>query len=145
MGGLGGGDVSEGGMVVGMWVREDFQPFMHTFTQQRWCPPCRATASSSEEVRVRCLAQWHHDTHTRRSRDHTSNLPVTSQLALPPQLLMALPACTQDSGNIKGGTKSVKNHRPGLWVQFLWSVQGHREKNLKSECWIDFQQFERKT
>ena len=36
--------------------------FIHTFTHQLRCQPCKATASSLGAVRVRCLAQGHHDT-----------------------------------------------------------------------------------
>ena len=37
-------------------------PFIHTFTHQQWCQPCKAPASSSGAVRVRCLANGHLDT-----------------------------------------------------------------------------------
>ena len=57
-------------------------PFMHTFTHRRRCQPCKATASSSGAVRVRCLAQGHLDNQLGGAGDRTSNLPVTSQTAL---------------------------------------------------------------
>ena len=50
--------------------------------------PCKATASSSA-VRVRFLAQGHHDAQLGGAGDRTSNLPVTSDLStLPPKLLL---------------------------------------------------------
>ena len=52
---------------------------MHTFTHRWRGQLCRATASSSGAVRVRCLAQGHLNT-------RTSNLLVSRQLALPPEL-----------------------------------------------------------
>ena len=41
--------------------------------------------SDSQLVRVRCLAQGHHDT-LGGAGDRTSNPPITSQPALPPEL-----------------------------------------------------------
>ena len=62
-------------------------PFMHAFTHRRRRQPCKATASSSAAVRVRCLAQGH----LGASGDRTSNPAVTSQPDLPPDLEL-LPA-----------------------------------------------------
>ena len=71
-------------------IPPSIHPFMHTFTHRRRCQPCKATASSSGAVRVRCLAQGHLDTLLGGARDQTSNLPVTSQRALPPEPHAAL-------------------------------------------------------
>ena len=54
-------------------------PYIHTFTHRLQSQPCKASASSSEAVRVQCLAQGHLDTRSRRG----SNLPVASQPAPP--------------------------------------------------------------
>ena len=60
-------------------------PFMHTFTHLRRSQPRRATASWSEAVRVRRLAQGHLNILTLGgARDQNSNLLVTSQPAVPP-------------------------------------------------------------
>ena len=67
------------------FIQSDLQPFIHTFTHQRRSQPRRAPASSSGAVR--CLAQGHLDTQLGGAWDRTSNLPVTSQPALPPELL----------------------------------------------------------
>ena len=58
---------------------------MHKFTHQRRCQPRRVTASSSGAVRVRRLAQGHIDTPPGGAGDRTSNPPVPSQPALPPE------------------------------------------------------------
>ena len=65
-------------------ILPSIHPFMHTFTYQ--CQPCMEIASSLA-VRLNCLAQGHLDTQSRLggSGDQTSNLPVTSQPALPPE------------------------------------------------------------
>ena len=60
-------------------VLTDIHPFKH----QRRSQPHRETASWSGAIRVRRLAQGHHN--ARRSWDQTSNLAVTSQPALPPE------------------------------------------------------------
>ena len=60
-------------------------PNIHPFTHRRRCQPCKATASSSGAVRGRCLTQGHLDTKLGGAGDQTSNLPVTSQPALPPE------------------------------------------------------------
>jgi hypothetical protein len=60
---------------------------MHTFTHRRRHEPCKVTASSSGEDRMRCLAQEHLDTHLGGAGDLTSNLAVTSQPALPHEQL----------------------------------------------------------
>ena len=52
--------------------------FMNTITRRWRRQPRRA-------VRVRCLAQGHLDTRWRGAGYRTSNLPVTSQPALPPE------------------------------------------------------------
>ena len=61
-------------------------PFNPTFTHRRRSQPRRATASSSGAVRGRCLPQGHLDTQIGGAGDRTSNRPVTSQTALPPEL-----------------------------------------------------------
>ena len=55
---------------------------IHTHTDA-W----RVTASSSRAVMVRRLTQGHLHTQLGGAGDRTSNLPVTSQPALPPELL----------------------------------------------------------
>ena len=65
-------------VIIANGMEWNFGPFMHTFTHRRRCQPYKATAGSSGVVRVRCLTQRHLDT-------RTSNLPVTSQPAVPPQ------------------------------------------------------------
>ena len=62
-------------------------PFIHTFTHRRWCQPRKVPASSSGAVRVRCLAHGYLDTQLGGAGDRTSNRAVTSQPALPPELL----------------------------------------------------------
>ena len=67
------------------------------FTIIAWHPPihtrmysptaCRATASSSGAVGVRCLAQGHLNKQLGGEGDRASYRPVTSQPALPPMLL----------------------------------------------------------
>ena len=72
-------------------------PFMHTFTHRRRRQPCKAIASWSGAVRVRCLAQGHLDTQQQELTgvgDQTSILPVTSQPALPPRPHAALSAAS---------------------------------------------------
>ena len=59
-------------------ILPNFHPFMHTFPHRRRSQPCKAT------VMLRCLAQGHLDTQLSGAGDRTGNLPVTSQLALPP-------------------------------------------------------------
>ena len=44
-------------------ILSNIYPFMHTFTRRR-CQPCKATASLSRAVRVRCLTPRHFDTHS---------------------------------------------------------------------------------
>ena len=59
--------------------------FMHAFTLRRPCQPGTATASWSGAVGVRRrVAQGHLDARPGGAGDRTSNLRVTSQLALPP-------------------------------------------------------------
>ena len=52
-----------------------------------------AAASSSEAVRVRCL-----DTELGGAGDQTSNLPVTSQLTVPPKLSRVGAPCVGGGG-----------------------------------------------
>ena len=59
----------------------------HSFTHSQQCQPCKAPASSSGAVRVRYLAHGHLDTQLGGAGDQTSNLAVTSQPAVPPELL----------------------------------------------------------
>ena len=60
--------------------------YTHSHTDDGVCQPCKATASSSGTVRVKCLAQGHLDIQVGGSRNWTSNLSVTSQSSLPPEL-----------------------------------------------------------
>ena len=72
------------------FIQRDLQPFIHTcifIHIRRWCRQRRVTASLTGAVRVRCVAQGHLDTMLGGAGDQTSNLPVTSQPALPPELL----------------------------------------------------------
>ena len=68
-------------------IQSDFQPFMNTFTHRWRSPPCTEKASSSEAVRVRCLALGHldHDTQLGGAGGWTSNLSVTDQSTLHPE------------------------------------------------------------
>ena len=66
-------------------IRPHIHPFTHVFTHRRRCQPRRETASWSGAVRVRRLAQGHLDTRLGGAGDRTSNLPVTSQPAPPPE------------------------------------------------------------
>ena len=76
----------------------DIHPFMHSFTQRCRSQPRRATASWSGAVRVRRLAQEHHDTQPGGAGDRTSNPAVTSQSALPPELMFPEPCKPKDRG-----------------------------------------------
>ena len=58
----------------------NIHPFTHTFTHQ----PCKATASSSVAIRLRCLAHGHLDTQLGGAGDLTRNLQV-SEPTLPPE------------------------------------------------------------
>ena len=59
-------------------------PNIHPFTHRQRSQPRSETASSTGAVRLRCLAQGHLDT-LGGAGDRTSNLPVTSQPAPPPE------------------------------------------------------------
>ena len=52
---------------------------IHPFTHRRLSQPRRATVSSSGAIRVRRLAQGHHDTWLGGAGDRTSDLAITSQ------------------------------------------------------------------
>ena len=84
--------------------------FMHTFTHRQRGRARRATASWSGAGRVRHLAQGHLDTlgHARRSRDETSDLPVTSQRALPPEPHTCTP--TSDSQTVLTRPRSTRHY-----------------------------------
>ena len=76
------------------FIQTNFQPFIHTSNhihtythKQRWSHPRRPTASWSGAVRVRGLARAQRDTQLGDAGDRTSNLQLTSQPALPPELL----------------------------------------------------------
>ena len=58
---------------------------LHIYTNRRRSQPHKATASSLGAARVRHLAQAHLNTQLGGAGDQTSNLPVTSQPALPPE------------------------------------------------------------
>ena len=63
-------------------IASHIHPFMHTFThRRRGRQPCKTSGA----LRVRCLAQGHVDIQLGGAGDRTSNLPVTSQPALPPE------------------------------------------------------------
>ena len=82
-------------------------PFMHTFTHLRQRLPCKATASLSRAVRVRCLAQGYLETQLGGDWDGTSNLPVTSKHALPPEPKSVLTDSeVQTAGAVAGETVS---------------------------------------
>ena len=57
---------------------------------------------------------------------------VTAAFCSGPMLgrLTPLLVCTQDSANIKSGTKSVMNHRPKLWAE-TWSVRGPQRREFE--------------
>ena len=61
-------------------------PFVHG-------QPCKTPTSFSLAVTVWCLAHGHLDTQLEGAGDWTSNLPVTSQPALPPELLRINDGC----------------------------------------------------
>ena len=73
-----------------MLLSKTTNPFMPTVTHRRRSPTCRATASTSGAVRVRHFAQGHLNIQLGGAGDRTSNLPATSQPALPPQLSQLL-------------------------------------------------------
>ena len=60
-------------------------PHIHSFTHRRRCRPQKAAISSYGVGRVRFLPQEDLDTQLGGAGDRTSNLPVTSQPALPPE------------------------------------------------------------
>ena len=66
------------------FIQSVLQPPLLSLTHRRWSQPRRATASSSAAVRGRRLAQGHLNTQLGGAGDRTSDLPVTSQPALPP-------------------------------------------------------------
>ncbi|CAL8365855.1 unnamed protein product [Arctogadus glacialis] len=68
------------------FIQSDLHRLIHTLTHRRQSQPCKATASSSGAVRVKCLAQGHIDTQLGGARDGTSNLSVNKTTALPPEL-----------------------------------------------------------
>ena len=65
----------------GHWKRftilPNIHPLMHASTHRRQCQPCKATASSSGAVRVRCAAQRHLD--TARMRQGSNKQPFDYQ------------------------------------------------------------------
>ena len=80
-------------------------PFVHTLTHRRRSQPCQATASSSGAATLRCLAQGHLDTQRGRAENRTSNLPVTSQPALPPK-----PPPPKANGSVNSPTQKWYNY-----------------------------------
>ena len=64
------------------FIQSDLQQFIHRVSYRRQSQPHRATASSSGAVRVKFLSQADLD---KKLGGQTSNLPVTSQPALPPE------------------------------------------------------------
>ena len=61
--------------------------FTHSCTHRQLSQPRRATVGSSGAIRVRSPAQGHHDIQLGGAEGRTSNLAVTSQPALPPELM----------------------------------------------------------
>ena len=105
-------------------------PFMNTFTHRWRCQPCKATASSSGAARGMCLAQRHLDTKRGGAGDRTSNLPVPSQPALPPEPHAApvfrsvvhlfcnhgaRVSVTDSRSYSTGQRREGKGRRPSLW------------------------------
>ena len=62
------------------FIQSDLHRLIHTLTHLRQSEPCKATASSSGAVRVKCLAEGHINTQLGGARDRTSSLSVTRQL-----------------------------------------------------------------
>uniref|UniRef100_A0A8C5CHJ4 non-specific serine/threonine protein kinase n=1 Tax=Gadus morhua TaxID=8049 RepID=A0A8C5CHJ4_GADMO len=50
------------GHLADAFIQSDLHRLIHTLTHRRQSPPCKATASSSGAVRVKCLAQGHINT-----------------------------------------------------------------------------------
>ena len=50
------------GHLADAFIQSDLYRLIHTLTHQRQSQPCKATASSSGAVRVKCLAQGHINT-----------------------------------------------------------------------------------
>ena len=78
------------GILLTLLSQSNLQPFIHTKQRSQ---PRRATASSSETVRVRRFAQGHLDAQLGGAGDRTRNLLFTSRPALPPELLPTLTLC----------------------------------------------------
>ena len=80
-------------MVKGKWTafikrfynRRPLRALKLIIAYRRQCQPCKVTASSSGAVGVWCFSQGYIDTKLRGARDQTSNLPFTSQPAIPPE------------------------------------------------------------
>ena len=68
------------GHLADAFIQSDLHRLIHTLTHRRQSQPCKATASSSGAVRVKCLAQGDVNTQLGGAGDHTSNLLVTRQL-----------------------------------------------------------------
>ena len=64
------------GHLADAFIQSDLHRLMHTLTHRRQSQPCKATASSSGAVRVKCLAQGHINIQLGGAGDQTSNLSV---------------------------------------------------------------------
>ena len=62
------------GHLADAFIQSDLHRLTHTLTHRRQGRPCKAIASSSGAVRVKCLAQGHIDTQLGGAGDGTSNL-----------------------------------------------------------------------
>ena len=68
------------GHLADAFIQSDLHRLIHTLTHWRQSQPCKATASSSGAVMVKCLAQGHINTQLGGAGDRTSNLSVPRQL-----------------------------------------------------------------
>ena len=110
---------------------------MHTFTHQwRRRHPCKATASWSGAVRVRCLAQGHLDYQLGGAGDRTtSNLVVTSQPTLPPELLPPQKRCRAGNNDTSSQLANMRREvkcNPSIYYlarRPLPPMQSHRSED----------------
>ena len=71
---------SQLGHLADAFIQSDLHRLIQTLTHRWQSQPCKATASSSGAVRVKCLAQGHINTQLGGAGDRTSNLSVTRQM-----------------------------------------------------------------
>ena len=89
-------------------ILPNIQPFMQTFTHQRRCQPCKATASLSGAIRVRYLAQRHLDTRRRPGIElATFRLPANPLYLLSHMQAILSIACSRYCGR-EGGMRAAK-------------------------------------